>query len=350
MAAPTQDEVGLEINGKAFRFWQSIEITLGLDSFSTVSFTAPFESERREFRDTFRPFTYRTLEVTVGGETLFTGTFMGVHPRVSADSRLVEVTAYSLPARLGDCTAPESALPLEFRNLKLRAIAETLVKPFGFAVSFPDGDGAAFDKVALTTSQKIGELLGDLARQRNRVIASTPDGALLCWKSVSPGSPVVRLRANEQPVTGVSEDFDSQEYFSQITGFSPTTRRRNGARHTVFNPWLTDVLRPLSFELDDTERGDTAEETRAKAARMFANAAAYTVEVATWRDPKGALWKPNTTLTLFAPDAMVYSEYELLVRTVTLKQSKESTTATLGLVLPGVFSGEIPTALPWNEP
>jgi prophage tail gpP-like protein len=82
---------------------------------------------------------------------------------------------------------------------------------------------------------------------------------------------------------------------------------------------------------------------------MFANAAAYTVDVATWRDPKGSLWKPNTTLTLFAPDAMVYSEYELLVRTVTLKQSKESTTATLGLVLPGVFSGEIPTALPWND-
>jgi prophage tail gpP-like protein len=349
MAAPTQDEVGLAINGKAFRFWQSIEITLGLDSFSTVRFTAPFEADRREFRDTFRPFTYQTLDVTVGGAVLFTGRLVGIHPEVSAESRTVDVTAYALPAFIGDCTAPESALPLEFRNVTLRTIAESLLRPFSLSVSFPDGDGAAFEKAALETDQKIGELLADLARQRNRVIASTADGALLCWKSVAPGSPVARLKDHEQPVTGAAPDFSPQDYYSQITGFSPTNRRRQGAKHTVLNPWLTDVLRPLSFKLDDTERGDTAEETRAKAARMFANAAAFTVEVATWRDPSGALWKPNTTVTLLAPDAMVYSESELLVRTVTLKQDKQSTTATLGLVLPGVFSGTIPTALPWND-
>jgi prophage tail gpP-like protein len=81
---------------------------------------------------------------------------------------------------------------------------------------------------------------------------------------------------------------------------------------------------------------------------MFANALTIVVNVPTWRDPKGKLWKPNTTVTLLEPNAFIYKETEFLVRDVYLKQSKAEKSASLGLVLPGAFSGSAPAELPWD--
>jgi prophage tail gpP-like protein len=75
----------------------------------------------------------------------------------------------------------------------------------------------------------------------------------------------------------------------------------------------------------------------------------YTADVATWRDPSGALWAPNTTVKVEYADAMVYSEYEFLIRDVNFEQNAYSEVARLALVLPGSFTGEAPDRLPWDE-
>ena len=107
-------------------------------------------------------------------------------------------------------------------------------------------------------------------------------------------------------------------------------------------------MRPLNFTLGDVNAGDLPGAVKAHMARMFGNMVAYVVKVPTWYDPQGALWEPNTNVTLHAPGAMVYSETELLVRDVILKASQAEVTASLGLVLPGAFSGEQPESLPWR--
>ena len=76
---------------------------------------------------------------------------------------------------------------------------------------------------------------------------------------------------------------------------------------------------------------------------------AYTCRVSTWRDPAGNLWAPNTTVTLTAPDAMIYDKYEFIIRSVTFETDRATETATLNLVLTGSFSGEIPDSLPWDN-
>ena len=82
---------------------------------------------------------------------------------------------------------------------------------------------------------------------------------------------------------------------------------------------------------------------------MFGDMAAYSIRVATWRDPDGALWAPNTTITLLAPGAMVYKEYEFVIRAVEFEGNRAARVATLELVIPGSFSGKIPEVLPWDE-
>lgn len=330
--------------------WPSITIHRQLDSFATVQADgAPFDSSRLEFRETFRPMTFRPLEVFVDDERIFAGRLVGVVPDAEAKSATVSVSGYAHPGMLADNMEPEDSLPLEFKGLGLRAIATTLAEPFEIVVRFNDDAGAKFAKVKLEVDQKPYDFLADLARQRNGVLTSDSDGALVFLRSIGVGDPVGRLRLGEHPVLRVTPAFGPQGYHSHITGYAKHKRGRRGGRYTVRNPYLTDVLRPMAFKLSDTDPADVPTAAVAKLGRMFGNAATYTVELATWRDPKGRLWKPNTTVLLTAPDAMVYRETELLVRAVTLFEDATAKRATLQLVLPGAFTGEIPEVLPWAE-
>jgi len=346
------EKVDLLIDDLFFGFWSELEIMRSIDRYSTASFKAPFEPSREEFRSTFRPFSFRPVEVKHELDFFFTGTMVGVTPAVNPNSRTLDVTCYAAPGVLHDCTrpAPGDETPLEFRGLNLREICESVCAPFGIGVDFPEDVGAPFEKVKLEIDKKLQDFIADLARQRNLVLNDTKDGKLRAWRSVPVGSPRARLVAGTSPVANVSATFDPQEYYSELTGFAQKKKRKTAASFTEANPWLRNVLRPLSFKLDDTERGDAPEATRAKLGRMFANMASYQLDdLPGWRDPEGRLWEPNTTITLLAPDVMCYRETELLIREVTYKQTPNGESASLNLVLPGAFSGEVPSYLPWDE-
>ena len=349
------EDVSLEIDNETFRFWEKITVKQSLDTFSTVEFSAPFEATRKEFRDKFRPFKFQPVVVKSGENRMFTGRIVGINPSVTPDRKSVTVTAYALPAALHDCTPPskvpgtEDPFPLEFKKLKLQAIAGVLCAPFGVNVDFRGEDGRAFDKIKIDPAKKIFEFLADLAQHRNFVFTDNTIGDLLCWRSVQPGNPVARLRDDEQPVTKVEANFNPQDYYSEITGFAPVKRGRKGSRFTAKNPFLPDVLRPRSIRFDKIEKGDAPEATQAMLGRMFADMVSYKVDIATWRQPDGEIWRANTTLNLLAPDAMVYNEYEFIIRDVEFNVSKQSRDATLTLVLPGVFDAQVPERLPWDE-
>ena len=348
--APSQrdNEVALSINGERFRFWGSVRIKRSLDTFDSIQFNAPFEAENKAFRDTFRPFSYHPIVVTVGGSPLFTGTMLTPLPAMVADKRTVSVTGYSLPGVLNDCNSPSSDFPLEFNGQKIGDIARTICAPFGLSVEVTAPEGPVFERVASEPAKKAYAFLATLARQRNAVIASTSTGKLLIQQSVTPGRPVARLAQGSAPVTSVTQQFNPQEYFSHITGLQPAIVGVGGGQYTVKNSRLTGVIRPSNFTADDTLTADIKEATEAKVGRMFANTVSYSVTVSTWRDPAGNLWTPNTTITLSAPGAMIYSDYEFIIRSVEFIQENDAESAILTLVLPGAFDGKIPEALPWD--
>ena len=68
----------------------------------------------------------------------------------------------------------------------------------------------------------------------------------------------------------------------------------------------------------------------------------------TWIRPL-QIKEDDNTITLLAPGAMIYSEYEFVIKSVEFSRDGDSETAVLKLVLPGSFSGEIPETLPWEE-
>ena len=347
--AADNNEVAVLLNGERFRFWSNIRIIRSLDAMDTVEFSTPSNTESAEFREAFRPFSFKSIVVTVGGIPLFTGTMVRVDPRIVAEHKIVNVSGYSLPGVLNDCTAPASAFPLEFNEQGLQEIATTLAAMFGLAVEFQVDQGAIFERVAVKPDKKVLSFLIKLAKQRNLVTSSTTKGALLIWQSVEVGNPVARLQQGTAPVLAVEPIFNPQEYYSHVTGLEPVFVGSEGAQFTVKNTHLDGAIRPFTFEVPDTEDADIKAAVEAKIGRMFGNMAPYSVSVATWRDPSGELWTPNTTITLVAPDAMVYREYEFVIRSIAFERKGDSETAVLTLSIPGAFSGKIPGVLPWDE-
>lgn len=342
------DEVTVIIDGQELRYWTEVEVTLSLDTMSTVELTAPWDSSRHDLREIFRPFKFKPMEVLLGGAPLFTGTVVDISPESSAESSTVSLAGYSLPGVLGDCTMPGDSVPLEFNKQTFRQIMDTLLGPFEIESDVRVNTGPAFKKERLEVDKKPLAFLIELAKQRNFVMSSTEEGQLLCWRSISTGNPVARLE--NRPAGTIKASFNSQEYFSEVTGFCPQTRKKKGSKFRERNPWLTNVLRPMAFKLDDVEPGDAPNAVKAKLGRVFANIASYDVEdLPTWRDPKGRLFAPNTTIELHAPDVMVYEPYEFLIRHVRFKADAEKQTCDLNLVMPGAFSGETPVSLPWDE-
>lgn len=339
------------IEGDLFGYWSELDICMEIDGYSTVGFRAPFEVSRREFRDTFRPFSFKPLQLQIKLETLFKGTLVDVAPKISGSEKVVEVTGYSKPMVLADCDMPATSLPLEFKNLDLRAICEAVCSPFDIQVEFQTDPGTPFPKVKVDTDKKVHDFLSELAKQRGVVFSNTDTGKLLCWKSIDQGSPVCDFVQGQSPLSEVEANFEPREYYSEITGFGKKTRKFPSSKYTAKNPWLSNPLRPHTFKLDNAERGDVPDVVNARMGRMFANMATFRVSnIPTWRDPKGRLWKPNTTVTLTAPDVMVYRKTELLVRRVELHQDKQAESATLELCMPGAFNGKVPEVLPWDEP
>ena len=341
-----QNEVAILVDGQRFKYWQSAEVNLSMDSIDTFSFSAPFQPEIPKYKTVFQPLSFKPVQVYIGGELVINGTMVTVNPAVTANSRVFSVGGYSLPGVLNDVNFPAEAYPIEFNNFGLQQIASYVAGLFGLGTQFDAPAGALFERIASEPNEKILPFLIKIAHQRNLIVGNTLDGRLLFTQTTKETS-VISLKEGELPFLGGAPNYSSQEYFSSITGLAPTTSSKDAENFEAINPFLED-LRPNVFKITDADSADVQTTVNAKIGRMFANAIPVPVTVQGWRVPGGELWKPNLKIKLQSDGMMIYKETEFIIRSVKFTRSTSDQT-TLNLVLPEAFSGEIPGTLPWLE-
>lgn len=336
-------------SGARFGQWSEVELQSSIDGYSAITVSGPFDHGRPEVRRAFAPLAFPRVEVKIGDELALTGRVKDVAPNVEPALSAVGVTAYSLAHKLTEVCVDPALLPLEFNGLDLRQICDRLVTPaIGEAALFDGPVGAKFARVRMEADQQIHAFLVELALQRAFVLSDDPSGALRLRSETPPGKPVARLEG--APLVRVTPAFEPSAWYSSITALASRKAGKSGSRYTVRNQlYRADDPRPYTMRLDDTESADVPRAAMSAVGRMIASAVSYTIDdLPGWRDPSGALWRPNTTLTLLAPEAMVYTETELLIRAVRLKQTAEAETTSLALTLPGAFGGTFPAGLPWD--
>lgn len=339
-----ENEVSILISGKRFRFWTQITIERRMDAVDVVKFTGPFDQDNSELRNSFRPFAYRRVEIYIGDSPLFTGTLIAVDPSVNSKRKTISASCYSLPGVLADCTMPINA-GVQFNEASLLQVASEIAAPFGLAVEVNGDQGENFFNVGINEYTNVMHFMKQIALERDFVIGSTPRGKMLFERSIDVGQEVAKFEQGSSPLMEISTSFNPQEYYSTITGVQTIFGGIITTPVSIINDRLQAVVRPLNFVVKD---GDVDLAVKSKIGRMFANAVAYTIKVATWRDFSGNLWKPNTFVSVLAPGAMIYNRYKFVIRSVQFFKDSKSEIATLTLIPPGSFSGKQPDTLPWD--
>ena len=159
---------------------------------------------------------------------------------------------------------------------------------------------------------------------------------------------MANLTDNSSPVRRVEPRYSPQAFYSSVTALTPTFLTIRAASHTIENPHLSGIVRPLTFVAEDSFKGDVVAAAKAKVGRMFSDAISYDVSVAGWRNELNEIWNANTWVTLFAPGAYVRQRTDLIIRSVTKSRDANEDASVLNLVLPESFTGEIPSVLPWQ--
>lgn len=344
----SDDEVTLLINGVEYKYFTSIEFQQRFDSFDSILVTAPFEPENLSFRQSFTPFSYADIDVYIGQSLVFSGTQMGLTPQVTPESRTIILEAYSRCAVTNDSSLPVSSYPIELRGMKLDRIATELCRPFPFSVSKDTDVGAVFDSASIGQPEKIYTFLTKLAKQRDLIITNDAQGDLLITKAINSPS-VAQLSDGDAPVVSVTPMHDNQNYFSDYTAIIPIML--DGlpvATYTAKNKRLQNVLRVDNFEANDSHNGEEKQVAESRRARGLANSIAYNVELATVRDPNGALYRAGTFVNLQAINAMIYRDTKFFIRSVSMLLDGNRKTCMLDLVLPEAYNGEDVEVFPWE--
>lgn len=340
------------LDANQFGEWSEIELKIGIDSYRCASLTGPFDAARKEMRAAFEPLLFPEVTIEIGDERFLTGKIQDVSPSVDATQSSVSVTAYSTAYWLSQIVQPPELPAFEFNNLDLKQIAQVVAgHTLGLDINLDGSPGAKFHRVKCKPDEELHGFLAELALQRGYVVSDLASGDLLFRSEGATGSPVARL--DGQPLGRVAAQFQPDRWFSHVTGRACKRAGdiEHGSKYTQRNELYRTIFpRHTCASVGDTGSADVPRATKAMVGRMVASCATYIVEdLPTWRDPKGKLWKPNTTITITAPGAMIYSETELLIRAITFKQNAERETATLELVLPGSFGGSLPKKLPWDS-
>ncbi len=340
------DEVNIIINGSRFRFWNRVEIERRIDGFDTVRFDALFQPQDVSFRNTFKPFTYAPVQITVGGRQVFDGSMVSVSPKAEANSITVSVECYARAAILNDCTSPITDVPFEYSGQTLEQIATNIAQPFGIGVEFEGEAGATFDRVSYDAGKKCYEFIADLAKIRGRIISNNRTGDLFFPLITTSGKPVAVL-GEQSPVMSVSAEFNPQQYYSDITAVQPATLAIAGEQYTVKNP-LASTFRPLTFVSDELTGAEVQAAAEGKIGRMFAEMVSYNIGLSSWRDSFGDLWQAGKLVKLTAPSAMIYNPYIFMIRSVVFVSDSESSTVAMNIIIPDAFDNKVPERLPWT--
>lgn len=334
----------LKIGGKTYDRFNDVSVTLNYDSVaSAFSFAAYFNPDNADHRTLFRPCSYRSCQVTHEGETLITGTILSHTFTEQPTATLARLSGYSKSGVLEDCQTPLSSYPLQADGLTLKELAEKLCEPFGLSVVVSDSVKALADEKFTTTTadpkQTIKAYLAELAAQKNIILSHTPNGNLVLTKANVTGTPIAHFDGT-LPNTSVELSVNGQAMHDTISVIGQaSTETTNAAEDSITNPFVS-VKRPkVAVQSSGTDNNTP------QAARVLLSEELKSIQVKITTDRwdiGGQLIRPNSIVTVTAPNSFLFGRVRLFVQSVTLNGNGESNTASLTCVLPSVFGAVEP--------
>jgi hypothetical protein len=342
------DEITLLLNGNETPTPEGSELTLNYDtccnSFSSRFPWDPFSDYDRAL---WVPESPPELDIFCGSQQLFGGKFEQVYPEPSIDQNRVAVAARTHTLLIEKSVAPLAAYPLEREKENLQQIAEWLCRFFGIGIDTIDAAEQIFKKASMEgSSTKCWEFLSRLATTRERVMHASDDGRSLRIVSPSSSEAVARF---EQGVDGFEPPrfrFNTANLFGNQIASVETPRRPD--RKVTYKDEQFEEESYGFFEIKDSTVGDSQNAIQYQALKNYRDFFTTPIFPGTGiLNPQGKPWKPGQIVTIKSPSAMIYEDFDFLVRSVRLPLGVDEIKPIITIIPPQCYAGQPISPFPW---
>lgn len=335
----------IKINDTFFVFFNDFSLASSLDSVaSSFSFTVKHEKDNPNHKNLFRPLSFHKVEFfNDKNQLFFTGTIVSHKFSSKETPELVQLSGYSLPGILEDCTIPYSAYPLESIASNLKEITEKILKNFGLSLVV---DKSVFREVSTSYKKSVAkpegvikDYLSKLAAQRNVIVSHDRHGRLVYFRPDANAKSVQKY--NEQNTTEMSLDVNGQGMHSELT----ILRQQNGKdksssskSDTIQNP-LVKKFRPsvqIMTEGEDTETKGAVENYLADELKNIK----VQININRW---DGMMI--GDIIEVHNHEIFLFKNVRMMVESTTINENSDGRTMSISAVLPETFSGKIPKTI-----
>jgi prophage tail gpP-like protein len=224
------------------------------------------------------------------------------------------------------------SLNFEYAKSDLRQIAEAVCSEIGFRVKFPDGAGDAYEAIeGVPAYETIGKFFQRLAAARGLFVSCDEASALIFQKLHGSGPPVAHIDMTGRIATAYEAAFDDTQRFNNYIATSTAGDGKGLDGKTFIDP---QVPRARQFIFEAPECDAKNLDTAALWAMLKITLKANEIKIPTdkWTDESGALWKPNTVVTLKSPVIDTAEARKYIIRAVEFAWSASARSAQLSLV------------------
>ncbi|MDR2187038.1 MAG: hypothetical protein LBE62_03175 [Azonexus sp.] len=327
--------VGQEIYGG----WQQVTVTRSMEQCAngfelTVTERWPGQAANRPIRPGLR------CTLTLAGETVISGYVDDVEPSYDKTAHSLAVRGRDATGDIVDCSAIHQGG--QWVNATLLQIARDLCQPFGIAVLAETDVGAPFQSFNIEEGETAFECLERAARQRAVLLVSDARGGLAITRAGKDRAASALVEGEN--ILDAKATLSWKDRYSQITvkGQSRATEYYDPEPAASASATATDSVinryRPLIMLAEAHGANDTIKDRAAweQAVRRGRGKRA-TVSVQGWTERPGALWRPNTLVSVTSP-MLWLKEADMLIVGVNYTLDNNGARAALSLAAPEAFA------------
>ena len=324
---------------------------------SGFTFDIPFDPSNREQIELFRPYTYNTAQLYIGGELYITAIASHWTYNASSGGTVATIECRTTPGEMLECMGMRSSYTFK-TGMSLLKICQEVARPYGITCYSASGTGGVVEGESDITSEKFGRVeqeitetdaafLERLALAKGFLLTSRPDGNLLLTRANTQDAPAFRLVYGEYPVLAMGSSFDGTKRYRKWMGVTDESGVSSISK-TLYDKTVTRD-RGFTFKADDSEEGNLETAIKWRMAKSIAESTSIPVTVSGWRTPDGELWAENMKGIITGAPVYVLRETPVIIESVELTKDGSGDVAQLMVVLPESYTTNMPKQpYPWE--
>jgi prophage tail gpP-like protein len=243
----------IKLAGNFFENFTDFSYEQSLDSLASVfSLACKYDETNRNL---FRPLSYMKVEFYDENEKLFfTGTALSHDFDSDSEPNSVQISGYSLPGILEDCTLPNGYQSLESNKTSLQGVIAKLIKPFNLQLVIEDSAkneaNKNYSKTVIGPDETIKGYLSKLTSQKNLILSHDEKGRVLLMLPNAHAAPSYVF--NKENAVSMNLSIDGQNMHSQITNLRQPKAKKEKKKKKDAEVGENEFGFPLDYKFEDT--------------------------------------------------------------------------------------------------